>query len=455
MFPKAGEWSGKRVLVLGMAKSGIAVAKLLHRLGAEVTVNDKKPREETPEATQLEELGVRVILGGHPDHLLSEGVDLIVKNPGIPYHIPFIQQAIHAHIPIVTEVEVAGCLTDSPIIGISGSNGKTTTTSLVGEMLVAGGLKARVAGNIGTALTEAIQGMDSEEWLVTELSSFQLKGIDQFHPRIAALLNIVPTHLDYHQTMEDYVASKRQLFRNQTGKDIAILNYDDPVCRDLSRYLPSTVWWFSRLSPVASGVYADGGEIFIRLPEQSPRVLMLTKEVSLPGDHNLENALAAIAIALACGVSDQAISQVLRSFSGVEHRLEFVREAAGVRYYNDSKATNARATIQALHSFRSPIVLIAGGMDRGADFLELVPVFSQRVKALVAYGEAGPLLLQRASEAGIPAQMVENVTQGVQHAKELAQEGDIVLLSPSCASWDLYSSFEERGSIFKQAVHRL
>lgn len=455
MFPKAGEWSGKRILVLGMAKSGIAVAKLLHRLGAKVTVNDKKPREETPEAAQLEELGVRVILGGHPDSLLSEDIDLIVKNPGIPYHIPFIQKAIYAHIPIVTEIEVAGRLTDSPLIGISGSNGKTTTTSLVGEMLVAGGLKARVAGNIGTALTEAIQEADSKEWLVTELSSFQLKGIDQFHPQVAALLNIVPTHLDYHQTMEDYIASKRQLFRNQTETDIAILNYDDPVCRSLSRDLPSTVWWFSRCGPVASGVYADGGKIFIHLPDQIPRVLMSTKEVSLPGSHNLENALAAIAIALACGVSDQAIGQVLRTFRGVEHRLEFVREVNGVRYYNDSKATNPQATIQALHSFRSPIVLIAGGMDRGADFFELVPVFSQRVKALVAYGETGPLLLQRAAEAGIPAQLVENVTQGVQNAKELAQEGDIVLLSPSCASWDLYSSFEERGSIFKQAVHRL
>lgn len=455
MFPKAGDWQGRRIVVLGLAKSGVAVAKLLHQLGADVTVNDQKQREECPEAAELESLGIRVILGGHPDHLVTGDVDLIVKNPGIPYRVPLIQKAMEKKIPVITEVEVAGRLLESPLIGISGSNGKTTTTSLVGQMLISGGLKARVAGNIGMALTEVVQEMGSDEWLVAELSSFQLKGVDQFHPQIAALLNLFPAHLDYHQTMEDYIASKGQLFRNQTAEDIAILNYDDPLCRDIGRNLSSNIWWFSRREPVASGVYADKNNIYVCLPGEERRLLLPIKEIALPGVHNLENGLAATAIAVACGVKDEAICKVLRTFTGVEHRLEFVRKVDGVRYYNDSKATNARATIQALHSFDRPVVLIAGGLDRGVDFRELVDIFSQKVKALVAYGQAGPILQQRAVEAGIPVRMAKDVASSTGIAKELSQNGDIVLLSPACASWDLYPSFEERGSIFKQAVHSL
>ncbi|KPC74841.1 UDP-N-acetylmuramoyl-L-alanyl-D-glutamate synthetase [Thermoactinomyces vulgaris] len=448
-------WTGRSVVVLGLARSGVAVAKLLHRLGAKVVVNDLKPRSACPEASELEALGIPVICGEHPDDLIHEHVEMLVKNPGIPYRAKPVQQALAAGVPVVTEVEIAGALSKAPMIGITGSNGKTTTTSLVGQILTRSQVKCTVAGNIGQALADVVEQVTSDEWLVAELSSFQLKGTEQFRPRIAALLNVFPAHLDYHETMEDYVASKRKIFANQEAGDIAVLNADSPVCREVAKTISSDIWLFSRTAPVEQGVYAQDGVIYVINKGQTQAILPVD-EVALHGDFNLENALAAAAITLAAGATLDAVAQTLREFHGVEHRLEYVATINGVRYYNDSKATNAQAAIKALEAFTEPVVWIGGGLDRGVDFKELVPVLRGRAKAVITYGQSKSILAERGRDAGVPAvQVVDNLEEAVTRAAGLAQDGDVVLLSPACASWDQYTSFEERGSIFKQAVHRL
>ncbi|MFC4076532.1 UDP-N-acetylmuramoyl-L-alanine--D-glutamate ligase [Salinithrix halophila] len=449
------DWKGLRVVVLGLARSGVAVAKLLHDLGAKVTVNDRKPRSECPEAEALEKLGVPVICGGHPVDLIHDRVNLLVKNPGIPYTAPPVQSAITKGIPVVTEVEIAYRITKAPVIGITGSNGKTTTTTLVGRMLAAGDVPSQVAGNIGRALAEVAPGMGAEEWLVAELSSFQLKGVNTFRPRIGALLNIVPAHLDYHGDLVDYTESKEKLFMNQRTEDIAVLNRDSSACRAAAEKISSNILWFSRRERVSQGVFIEGDRVIARLPGKPEWELMPVSEMRLPGVHQ-ENGLAAAAIALAAGCPAEAVRRELSAFTGVEHRLEFVTEKRGVRWYNDSKATNAKAAVSAMDSFTEPVILIAGGLDRGVEFPELIPVFGRRLKGIVTYGQTADILIARAKEAGVPHRLrVNDVKEAVGAAASMAGKGDIVLLSPACASWDQYTSFEERGSIFKQAVHNL
>ncbi|SFX26948.1 UDP-N-acetylmuramoylalanine--D-glutamate ligase [Thermoactinomyces sp. DSM 45891] len=448
----------KHVVVLGLARSGLAVAKLLIEQGAKVTVNDARERIDCAnEADPLEQMGISVICGGHPDDLIDQQIDLVVKNPGIPYHIKPIQQALKLEIPVVTEVEIASQFSKAPIIGITGSNGKTTTTTLVGKMLQNSGVSATVAGNIGQALSEVTPQLSKNDWLVAELSSFQLKGTVTFRPKIAALLNVTPAHMDYHQTMEDYVVSKWNLFQNQTPDDVAILNADSAICRDLagSGNLKSRVIWFSKDETTSQGVYIKDGWITSSLDGNEIAILPV-EEVALPGLFNLENVLAATAISIMAGADIERIAETIRTFCGVEHRLEYVEMIEGVRYYNDSKATNVQAALTALTSFEEPIVWIAGGLDRGVDFQELTPVLSEHVQAVIAYGESAPILALRAKEAGIESIIqVDDVEEAVYSAHEISRFGDVVVLSPACASWDLYNSFEQRGSIFKQAVHRL
>jgi UDP-N-acetylmuramoylalanine--D-glutamate ligase len=449
-------WKDRSVVVLGLARSGVAVAKLLHQLGAHVVANDVKPRSNCPEAIELEKLQIPVICGEHPDGLIDAGVDLLVKNPGIPYRAKPVQQALAKGIPVWTEVEIAFRLSEAPIIGITGSNGKTTTSTLLGKMLTAGGVDAVIAGNIGQALTEVVPFLTAQEWLVAELSSFQLKGTERLQPKIAALLNLVPAHLDYHETMADYIDAKEQIFRNQTGDDVAVLNADALLCQQIGDRVKSQVCWFSRTQEVRWGVCIKEGRILFCQPGQPDRFILAARDVALRGDFNLENALAATALALACACPVEAIRHALRTFHGVEHRLEYVATIQRVSYFNDSKATNVQATIKALESFAEPIVWIAGGLDRGVDFRGLVPSLQKRVRAVVAYGEVKHILRERAKEAGIAAShLVADIAEAVQVAYQLARPGEVVLLSPACASWDLYASFAERGSIFKQAVHSL
>ncbi|KUP22886.1 UDP-N-acetylmuramoyl-L-alanine--D-glutamate ligase [Paenibacillus sp. DMB5] len=467
------EYKGREVVVLGLAKSGVQVAKVLHERGAVVTVNDKKEREQSPEASELESLGISVICGGHPDGLIHEGVSLVVKNPGIPYSVPPVQKALELGIEIVTEVEVAYRICAAPMIGITGSNGKTTTTTWVGKMLDAAGMNPIVAGNIGTPLSQAAQEARDDNWMVVELSSFQLKGTETFRPKVGALLNVAETHLDYHGGMEDYVASKAKLFANQKPEDTAVLNWDDPVCRELVPYIKAGILPFSMTEELVQGIFVrpsyvpdteDDLErvIVYRDYSESETEIAKVSSIGLPGRFNVENALAACGIAISAGADPAVLGGVLASFRGVEHRLEYVAEKAGTAYYNNSKATNSKATTMALGSFKQPLVLIAGGLDRGSDYMELLPVLGG-LKGIVVLGETRDKLAKVAAMAGVKHIIsVDNgesaaavLQQAVREASALAEPGEVVLLSPACASWDMFTSYEERGRIFKEAVHNL
>jgi UDP-N-acetylmuramoylalanine--D-glutamate ligase len=467
-------YRGKQVVVLGLAKSGVQVAKVLHKIGAIVKVNDKKVIQQCPEASELEALGISVICGGHPDDLIHSDVALVVKNPGIPYSAPPLLKAKELGIEIVTEVEIAYHLCEAPMIGITGSNGKTTTTTWVGEILRFAGLSPIVAGNIGTPLCEAVQDATENDWMVVELSSFQLKGIQQFRPRIGCLLNIAETHLDYHGDMDDYISSKAKLFVNQEEGDTAILNWDDPTCRALIPHMKGKVLPFSMKEELLEGLFVNPPFIenvedsimrSLVYRDQDGRVheIIPVEDIGIKGRFNVENALAACAIAIASGVSIDQLASPLSSFHGVEHRLEFVKEITGVHYFNNSKATNSKATMMALTSFKEPIILIAGGLDRGSDYMELLSVIHDRVKAVILLGETKHKIAKVAELAGLKLiSLVDTVDDAattlntaVKEAAGLAENGDIVLLSPACASWDMFTSYEERGRIFKEAVHNL
>jgi UDP-N-acetylmuramoylalanine--D-glutamate ligase len=458
-----GEYRNVEVVILGLARSGLAVAKVFHEFGAKVTVNDAKPREECPEAEELEALGIRVICGGHPDDLIHAGVELLVKNPGIKYTTAPIQKAIDLGIEIVVEIEVASYICKSPIIGITGSNGKTTTTTWVGRILEAAGQHPIVAGNIGRPLCDAAADSEPEEWMVVELSSFQLKATQNFHPRIACMLNLYETHLDYHGDMADYRDSKAMLFANQTPEDVAVLNWDDPVCRDLADLIQSRVIPFSRREKLKQGVFVEDQHIVYVDAAGSQSVVLPLSQFTVPGKHNLENVLAAIAITIAAGVPVHRIGDALHDLPIVEHRQEFVREKEGIRFYNDSKATNSSATITALDAFDDPIVWIGGGLDRGTIYTELVPWFENKVKAVILFGETRYKLQEAARRAGLQSVYVvdtkddaaDTMDQAVQLAYKVARAGDIILFSPACASWDMFETFEERGSMFKASVHNL
>jgi UDP-N-acetylmuramoylalanine--D-glutamate ligase len=431
----------------------------------------------------LTALGISVLCGYHPDDLITEETALLIKNPGIPYTSPPIQRAEELGVEVITEVEAAYWLSPAPIIGITGSNGKTTTTSWIGEILRSAGLKTIVAGNIGRPLCEAAMEATPDEWIIAELSSFQLKGTAAFRPRIALLLNIAETHLDYHGDMDDYVNSKIKLFDNQTEDDVAVINWDDPECRAISSLLVAQLFPFSLYEKLEAGLYIDPPfardsngslvaesdqgaverQIILRQVNGEETAILPVAELGIPGVHNAANALAAIAASISAGVTLEALVEPLREFDAVEHRLEFVREVNGVQYYNDSKATNAVATTIAVQSFSAPIVLIAGGLDRGSDYMELEPLFREKLKALVAFGQTSEKLSHVAKLAGLtkvetvePSEDAESVLQqAVKQASAIAEPGDIVLLSPACASWDMFASYEQRGRIFKDSAHTL
>jgi len=460
------EYKDKEVVVIGLARSGVAVAKLFHGLGARVTVNDKKSREECPEAEELASLGVSVLCGGHPAGVVHAGVELVVKNPGIPYKAEPVQEALRLGIEVVTEVEVAYQISPAPIIGITGSNGKTTTTTWISRMLEKAAMSPIVAGNIGRSLCDACMEAGPENRMVVELSSFQLKGTSSFRPHIALLLNVYETHLDYHGTMEDYAGSKAKVFANQGPEDYAILNWDDAYCRSLIPQIKAQLVPFSMKEELPAGLFlaVRGGREWLtwRNPEGRTRDLVPSAEVGVPGRHNIQNALAAAAAALCAGAPVAAVVAAMREFRGVEHRLEHVRDLSGISYVNGSKATNPAATIKDLEAFDCEIVLIAGGLDRGMEYDDLIPLLREKVRGLVALGETRTKLLRAARDAGVPdvrevetGDPREAMAEAVRLAAAIAVPGQAVLLSPACASWDMYRSYEERGSMFKESVHTL
>ncbi|HEN8437609.1 TPA: UDP-N-acetylmuramoyl-L-alanine--D-glutamate ligase [Enterococcus faecium] len=450
---KISTYENKKVLVLGLAKSGVSAAKLLHELGALVTVNDGKPFDENPEAQELLSLGIKVITGSHPIELLDEEFSLMVKNPGIPYSHPLVAKAQEMGIPVITEVELAYEVAECPIIGITGTNGKTTTTTMTGLLLNAGADQgiARLAGNIGYPASGVAQEAKSEDKIVMELTSFQLMGITDFRPHIAVITNIYEAHIDYHGTRKEYVKAKWNLQKNMTEKDYLILNWNQSELQELAQRTKARVLPFSTKEVLEDGVYADDYSIYYKKEK-----IMEISELGVPGKHNVENALAAISVAKLYGISNEAIRETLHFFHGVPHRTQYVGEIQGRKFYNDSKATNILATKMALSGFEtSKVVLLAGGLDRGNTFDELIPSL-KGIKAMVVFGQTKEKLMDAGKKAGIETIVTaDSVEQAVPLALENSTDGDVVLLSPANASWDQYPNFETRGNRFMEAVNRL
>ncbi|WP_207694508.1 UDP-N-acetylmuramoylalanine-D-glutamate ligase [Enterococcus sp. DIV0212c] len=449
---KITDYENKKVLVLGLAKSGVSAARLLHELGALVTVNDFKQFDQNPEAQDLLTLGIRVVTGGHPIELLDEEFSLIVKNPGIPYTNPLVEKALSMNLPVLTEVELAYQIAECPIIGITGTNGKTTTTTMIGLLLNAERKNgtARLAGNIGYPASEVAEEADATDDIVMELSSFQLMGIQTFHPQIAVITNIYEAHLDYHGSRNEYVKAKWAIQENMEEHDFLILNWNQQELQELSKTTKAAIIPFSTKEKVA-GAYLADEKIYFK-----DEYIMLATELGVPGAHNVENALAAISVAKLKGVPTDAIRQTLMMFTGVPHRTQYVGEVAGRRFYNDSKATNILATEMALSGFdHSSLILLAGGLDRGNSFDELVSSL-KGIKAIVLFGETKEKLQQAAVEAGIKTiKLTEDVQTAVSDAYDFSEKNDTILLSPACASWDQYPNFELRGDAFIHAMHQL
>lgn len=440
----------KKVLVLGLAKSGVAASELLHELGAFVTVNDAKPFDANPEAQGLLAKGITVICGRHPEDLLDEGFELVVKNPGIKYSNPIILDAVERGIPVVTEVELAYLVSEAPFIGITGSNGKTTTTTIIFEILAADNKAPLIAGNIGTVACGVAQNATKDNTIVIELSSFQLMGTQQFKPRISILTNLYDAHLDYHGTFEGYAEAKFGVTRNQTAEDYFIYNADQEIVRQYAARSNATKIPFTTQGRSEQGISADENTIY-----WNGEAIIEREIIALPGMHNLENILCSIAATLLTGTSLDSIIQVLKTFSGVRHRMQFVREWQGRKVYNDSKATNCLATKSALEAFEAPIVLLAGGLDRGHSFEEL-RASMKNVKAVVAFGETCLRFIEFAKSCGVEQIVASiNVEDAVTYAANLSDEGDVILLSPASASWDQYDSFEIRGDAFIERVMKL
>ena len=445
------EIRGKKTLVVGLARSGLAAARFLSRQGAEVTVTDLKSRQELqPQIDRLPP--VKLVLGRHQEQDFL-GSDLIVISPGVPTALPLLRRARGKRIPVLGEVELAYRFLEGPIVGVTGSNGKTTTTSLIGWMFQQSGRSCRVGGNIGTPLLDLVEQPISCEppYYVVELSSFQLEVVDRFHCQIALLLNITPDHQDRYLGFEDYVEAKERIFRNQTSRDFAIVNADDPLTRAMWERRNAAVMPFSRRESLDPGVSVSGGRIWIRWQGENNSLLPI-KEVGIPGAHNLENALAATAAGYLAGLELKAVTTALRSFSGVEHRLERLQSPLpSIDFFNDSKATNPEATLQAIRSFNQPLVLILGGLEKGADFELLREPVQEQVRQVILLGETASRLEHQLADQA-PTRRVESLEEALQVAVATAQAGDVVLLSPACASFDMFANFEERGRIFKNLV---
>ncbi|HIX70346.1 MAG TPA: UDP-N-acetylmuramoyl-L-alanine--D-glutamate ligase [Candidatus Enterococcus stercoravium] len=446
------DYQNKKVLVLGLAKSGVSAAKLLHDLGALVTVNDGKPFSENPEAQDLLVLGIKVICGSHPIELLDEDFSLMVKNPGIPYTQPLVQKALEKQIPVITEVELAYQVAECPIIGITGTNGKTTTTTMIANILNQGMATgtARLSGNIGYPASGVAEIAEAKDVLVMELSSFQLLGIKTFHPEIAVITNLFSAHLDYHGSREEYVKAKWHIQENMTNEDTLILNWTQAELQELAKTTKAQVLPFSSAEKV-DGAYLEDQVLYFK-----GEAILAASELGVPGIHNIENALAAICVAKTRGIATEAIAQALTSFTGVAHRTQFVTKFNERRFFNDSKATNILATEMALGGFdHSKLILLAGGLDRGNGFDDLVPSLKD-VKAIVLFGETKDKLADAAKKAGIPTILfTENTETAVPIAYDLSEPGDTILLSPANASWDQYKNFEIRGEKYMAAVRNL
>ncbi len=447
----------KRVLVVGLGKSGVASALFLKAHGARVTVSDTKSGDELRnEIPVLLDHGITVETGGHGERTFREQ-DLIVVSPGVPVDTPLLQQARSLGEVVIGEIELAAQFLRGPIVAITGSNGKTTTTTLAGEILAAGGLPTLVGGNIGTPAISLTERATPETVIVLEVSSFQLETIQSFHPKIAAVLNVTPDHLDRHKTLEVYVNAKARIFENQDQTDFAVLNADDPTCAAMAPRARAQIFWFSRQKEVKQGAWVSEGRILFR-QAAGQREIMQLSEIPLKGAHNLENVLAAVCAGALMGCAPAKIREAVRNFKAVEHRLEFVATIGGVDYYNDSKATNVDATIKALESFPANIHLILGGKDKGSDYTVLNDLLRKRVKRVYTIGAAAAKIESQivSPKSGGPEVIhAETLENAVRKASAVAEPGDVVLLAPACASFDQFKSYEHRGTVFKEIVRGL
>jgi UDP-N-acetylmuramoylalanine--D-glutamate ligase len=446
------ELNGKRALVVGLGKSGVASALFMKAHGARVTVSDTKSGDELRnEIPVLLDHGITVETGGHGERTFR-GQDLIVVSPGVPVDAPPLVQARSLGETVIGEIELAAQFLPGPVIAITGSNGKTTTTTLTGEILTAGGIPVLVGGNIGTPAISLADRAKPETAIVLEVSSFQLETIQTFRPKVAVVLNVTPDHLDRHHTFEIYTDAKARIFENQQPSDFAVLNADDPTCVAMSKRTRAQVFWFSRQKEVEQGAWVRDGNVVFR-DSKGQREILQVSEIPLKGAHNLENVLAAVCAGALMGCAPEKIRQAVHSFKAVEHRLEFVATVGGVDYYNDSKATNVDATIKALESFPANIHLILGGKDKGSDYTVLNDLIRQRVKRIYTIGAAAAKIESQVKGAEVVhAETLENA---IRKANAVAQPGDVVLLAPACASFDQFKSYEHRGKLFKEIVHGL
>ncbi len=446
----------KRVLVVGLGISGISTIKALDRLGVSLEVMDKKPREELNDILKdLSNINVeRYHLG--IENINLEDIDLIVKSPGVPPYTKVIEDGRKMGIEIITDVEMGFWLSPTDnIIAITGTNGKTTATTLIGEIIKRVHKNTHVVGNIGVGILERIIDAKQDDVFVMEVSSFQLENTKFFKPKVSLILNISPDHLDWHGSYENYINAKKKIFKNQAEGDYIILNYDDKIIRTFEKEINTNIIWFSMLEKLDKGIYLDGDDIIIK-DESEENKIMSISDIRILGKHNLENILGSIGVCYALGIDREIISSTIRDFNGVEHRLEYVGEKKGINFYNDSKGTNPDASIKAIEAIGHSIILIAGGYDKGIEFDSFVDSFNDKVKHLILLGETKEKIRDTAFNHGFKDfYIVNDMDEAVDLSYRLANLGDNILLSPACASWDMYSSFEERGRHFKRIVENL
>jgi UDP-N-acetylmuramoylalanine--D-glutamate ligase len=444
---------GRRVTVVGLGLSGVAACGLLRELGAVVTGTDGKPLDALPiEAQRLSNRGVTLYPGGHPREAF-ESAEIVVLSPGVPLDHPALAGPRALGVPVIGELELAWRVMEADVVAITGTNGKTTTTALTGALLREQSRPVLVGGNIGRPLSLHALDVPADVLVVAEVSSFQLETIQTFRPRVAAVLNLTVDHLDRHKTFEGYVDAKTRIFENQTEADIAILNADDPVASTLAQRTRANVVLFSRRRILSQGVFCQDSWIVARLCDDEERICPLD-EILLRGQHNVENVLAAVACALWAGVAAERLRVAIAGFRGIEHRIEWVREIGGVAFYNDSKGTNVASTIKAIESFTEPIILIAGGRGKGQNFSPLADAAKGRVRHVILIGEDREKI-DRALSPHVHVAWAASMEEAVSRASVLARPGDVVLLSPACASFDMFDNFEHRGQVFKALVQAL
>jgi len=447
------ELKGKKVLVVGLGKSGLAAALFLRRRGAQVTVSDVRSAEALArDIPALLEEGVAVEAGGH-GLLTFRRQDLIVVSPGVPLDTPELTQVRDFGLPIIGELELAARFLKGNTVAITGSNGKTTTTTLVGEILKVSGLPTLVGGNIGVPVVALIDESTDETWPVLEVSSFQLESTQEFHPAIAVILNITPDHLDRHGTFENYALAKERIFAQQTEEDYLVLNADDPRTAASASRATSQVFWFSLQHPVDRGAWVENGEVrFLGAKGAAPEAIVPVSAIPLKGAHNVENVMAAVCAARLAGCPAEAVRSAVENFKAVEHRLEFVAVVNGVEFYNDSKATNVDATAKAIAAFPGGIHLILGGKDKNSDYTTLSPLLRERVRAVYTIGSAAAKI-ESHLRGVVPIHSCETLDKAVKAAADAAHPEEIVLLAPACSSFDQFENYEQRGRVFKELVH--